>query len=244
MAEFLQQLPQLAEFLKVHMEKAGCSAHDLDHCYRVANMATRLANEDGICSAEELQIIFFAGLLHDVFDSKLYAVNELQTVEETIREMLKTAQFADNIIQDIFTTINNVGYKNLLIPDRDVSSLPKIYFYVQDSDLLDAIGMIGVSRCMAYSGRLNRTLFSSPALIPTTEKETCQIGRDEYLASRKNPEQTATDHFREKLLRIKSLMLTTPGSRLAERRQQNMLQYLQLLKEEINECYFIDNPTL
>lgn len=226
--------PALHSFLDEHMKKAGCAAHDLDHCYRVANLACNLAEADSYQG--RLDVLFAAGLLHDVFDSKLYAPDKLVEVEAQLRSILSQDVSAEDITS-IFSTVNAVGYKNMLIPNRDISSLPAIYPYVQDADLLDAIGAIGVARCMAFSGRINRKLFSKKEdIISDLSTASVTIDRATYLASQQNDDAAATDHFHEKLLRIPGMMLTEPGRRMAAKREKYMQEFLERIREEITEA--------
>lgn len=232
---------ELATFLEGHMNMAGCAAHDLDHCYRVAFLACNLAREDGYDG--NINQLFIAGLLHDVFDSKLYNADKLVEVEQQLRSIISNKDnFNQGDIDDIFTTVRAVGYKNMLIVDRDISQLPVMYKYVQDSDLLDAIGAIGVARCMAYSGRINRKLLASTKDEVISDLESAGISgmmdRTAYIASQTAGDAAATDHFHEKLLRIPGMMLTMPGRRRAEKRNNYMKQFLEHIRDEMGESGF------
>lgn len=67
---------------------------------------------------------------------------------------------------------------------------------VQDADRLDAIGAVGIARTFAYGGKHGRSLDSS------------------------------IDHFYEKLLRLKDLMNTKEGRRMAESRHAFLESFL------------------
>lgn len=236
-----QASSELRDFLAVHMSKAGCAAHDLDHCYRVAYLACSLAQEDGFVG--NVNQLFVAGLLHDVFDSKLYNPDQLVEVEQTLRENLAAKDhFSGKEIDDIFQTVRAVGYKNMLIPNRDISGLPAMYKYVQDSDLLDAIGAIGVARCLAYSGKINRKIGPPRKEDVISDLEAAGISgmmdRSAYLASQTASDAAATDHFHEKLLRIPGMMITGPGRRMAAKRNVYMKQFLEQFREEMGESGF------
>ncbi|CAK4833996.1 unnamed protein product [Aphanomyces euteiches] len=93
---------------------------------------------------------------------------------------------------------------------------------VQDADRLDAIGAMGISRVFAYSGAKGRPIHV-PSLAPREN-----MTPEEY----RNGKDTAINHFHEKLLKLKDLMNTEYGRKLAEQRHQFMLDYLQQFELE------------
>eukprot|EP01039_Chlorochromonas_danica_P006028 gene6028-6638_t len=218
---------RLEDFVSERMKMAGCAAHDVAHCHRVANLARRLA----VTQQANPVIAFYGGLLHDVLDSKLYSAEAAQSAESQVTSLLSQEEALDaSACQDIISIIQNVGYKNMIRPreEFDPWTLSAEYRCVQDADLLDAIGAIGVARCMAYSGRCNRKLFGQD-LLQGSEA----ISREVYLQSQKNKDASAVAHFFEKLLRIKSLLLTEEGQRLGEQRHGHIVSFLQMLDDEL-----------
>lgn len=251
---------ELITFLENHMQKAGCCAHDIAHVYRVAKLALKLAQDEfkeqeGSDSILSFQIIYLTGLLHDVIDSKLYKnelINEiLNKIEYFLTNEVKLdnkglpikdengnpVYLNKNDVEKIILIINSIGYKNLINPEFVKDNLPREYYYVQDSDLLDAIGSIGVARCMAFSGKLNRSLFGindPDSLPPVGEK----MNFDQYKNSQNNTynNNTAVAHFFEKLLRIKYLLTTKVAIEIGEKRHKSMVTFLSLLEDELIEA--------
>jgi uncharacterized protein len=88
---------------------------------------------------------------------------------------------------------------------------------VQDADRLDAIGAIGIARAFTYGGFKNRVLYDPE--IPPVENHS----KETY----KNTTAPTLNHFYEKLLRLKDMMNTGFGKRLANERHHFMLQYLE-----------------
>ncbi len=75
---------------------------------------------------------------------------------------------------------------------------------LSDADKLDAMGAIGIYRAATYGGEHRRPL------------------------------EGFIDHFHEKLLRLRELMYTDEGRRLAEGRHRFMVEYMEQLRRELN----------
>jgi uncharacterized protein len=73
---------------------------------------------------------------------------------------------------------------------------------LQDADRLDAIGAVGIARCFLWSGEHRKVL------------------------------KEAVKHFDEKLLKLKDMMNTEGGKRMAEERHRFMLDFLKELECE------------
>jgi uncharacterized protein len=71
----------------------------------------------------------------------------------------------------------------------------RVLAVVQDSDRLDAIGAIGIARCLTFGGSFNRVLHD-PAILPRTH-----LTQQEY--TDKAAQHTTLNHFHEKLFKLK-----------------------------------------
>jgi len=87
---------------------------------------------------------------------------------------------------------------------------------VQDADRLDAIGAVGLTRVFAYSG-WNQRPIHDPEQKPTLHKTF-----EEY----KSANNTAINHFYEKLLLLKDRMNTKTGKMMAQHRHQFLEDFL------------------
>ncbi|MDQ7835085.1 MAG: HD domain-containing protein [Humidesulfovibrio sp.] len=92
---------------------------------------------------------------------------------------------------------------------------------VQDADRLDGIGAIGIARCFACSGTMNRPFYSAV---------------DPFCAHREPDDGLFTvDHFYRKLFKTAATMQTAAGRAEAERRVEVMRGYLAELGAELGE---------
>ncbi len=90
---------------------------------------------------------------------------------------------------------------------------------LRDADRLEALGAIGVARCFAVSGALDR-----PLIHPD----------DPFARDRAPDDQSyALDHFAVKLLKLPETFLTATGRKLAEDRAEKMRRYLVDLAGEL-----------
>ncbi len=90
---------------------------------------------------------------------------------------------------------------------------------VQDADRLDALGAVGIARCLMLGGQLGRVLYDV----------------EDPFAERREPNDRASsiDHFYTKLLTLAGTMQTDAGRREAVRRTDYMRGYLDQLRSEI-----------
>lgn len=93
---------------------------------------------------------------------------------------------------------------------------------VSDADKLDAMGAIGIARVFTYGGYYHRPIYD-PAIPPNPD-----ISQEEY----KTTENPSLNHFYEKLLKLKDMMYTSYGKKLAIERHQLMVEYLMHFYQE------------
>lgn len=93
---------------------------------------------------------------------------------------------------------------------------------VQDADRLDAIGAIGIARVFAYGGYKNH-----PICIPD-QKPILHQTEEQYLES----QNTAINHFYEKILLLKDRMNTRTALKIAIHRHLFMELYLSRFFQE------------
>mmetsp|Transcript_1582 Transcript_1582/g.2093 ORF Transcript_1582/g.2093 Transcript_1582/m.2093 type:complete len:221 (+) Transcript_1582:44-706(+) len=203
-----QIIQNTIEFVK--KELAGNDAsHDWFHIERVWKLSKTLAREEKI---ENSEIVELAALLHDVNDWK-YSGSETAGVETAVA-FLKSQNFDEEKIKKVAQIIEGVGFKNELANKTEM--FPELAV-VQDADRLDAIGAIGIGRTFAYGGRKSTPMYD-PEIKPVEN-----ITKEQYMHKEKN---TTINHFYEKLLKLKDMMKTETGKKMAQQRHNFMEQFL------------------
>ncbi|MFC5630756.1 MULTISPECIES: HD domain-containing protein [Streptococcus] len=198
-------LENTRQFVK-NLSDGEASGHDWWHIVRVTKTTLTIAKEDGA----DPFICEMAALLHDVADEKLNA-SEAEGLAK-LTAFLDSQSLPSELKAEILAIIQGISYKG----GHNQAVLSLEGQVVQDADRLDAIGAIGIARTMAYSGNKGR-------LIHDPNKQ----ARDNLtLEDYRKGEDTAIMHFYEKLLKLKDLMNTETGKKLAEQRHQFMLDYL------------------
>jgi len=182
------------------------------HLARVVATAARLSAEEGA----EPDIVMPAAWLHD-------CVHVPVTSPDRPRASLMAGDAAIALLADI-------GYP-VALHDRIHHAIAAHSFsariaplsiearVVQDADRLDALGAVGVARCLMLGGQLGRTLYDSND--PFAERRT------------PNDRVSSIDHFYTKLLTLAATMQTASGRREGQRRTAFMVAYLDQLRSEL-----------
>lgn len=206
-------LQAAAALAKSELEHEG-SGHDWWHIRRVTELAKRIAAAE----QADLFICELAALLHDLADEKLVDEPEegMKRTESWVLENNATAEETAHVMEIISTLSFKGGAgKPMTTLEGQV---------VQDADRLDAIGAIGIARTFVYSGKKGRPMYDPN--IPVRHEMT----PEEY----RNGKDTAINHFHEKLLKLKDLLNTDAGRRIAEQRHAFMEEFLERFDQEWN----------
>ncbi|MEB1809362.1 MAG: HD domain-containing protein [Bacillaceae bacterium] len=191
----------------VHNELSGeASGHDWWHIYRVTKLAKTIASVEGA----DVFICEMAALLHDIADEKLNESEEagLKKVESWLQKI----EVEDATMKHIMEIIASMSFKGGgQLPMKTLEGQ-----VVQDADRLDALGAIGIARTFAFGGAKGNIMYD-PSIKPRES-----MSKEDY----QKRDNTAINHFYEKLLKLKDLMNTPYGKQLAEGRHQYMEQFL------------------
>ncbi|KAL4459068.1 hypothetical protein ABPG75_013933 [Micractinium tetrahymenae] len=223
------------------------SSHDWWHIDRVRNSAAALARQEGLQEAEQ-QLAELAALLHDVADHKYssdpdadraclaaFLAHDLGLSEAeqgavlcVIDSMGFNAELARQHAQQAEQRqgAEQQGAEQQAAVAEWEAARQRMLAVVQDADRLDAIGAVGIARCLTFGGRFSRVLHD-PAVPP---RDT--LTRQQYMDKAASAQQTTINHFHEKLLRLKGLMRTGAGRAAAEGRHAFMEAFLQQFQAE------------
>jgi len=147
------------------------ASHDFDHVDRVRKMALHL----GAIEKADLRIVELAALLHDVEDHKY----ETPAQGFTLRDFLRDKVDAEDL-EKIVDIVDNVSYSKEVARTSPMVKSKELQC-VQDADRLDAIGAIGIARCLTFGA---------------------------VRGIRIHGKVSAVSHFHEKLLKIKGMMVS------------------------------------
>lgn len=189
--------------------KGEGTGHDWWHIYRVWNMARRIAYVE---KGADLFVVELAALLHDIADWKFN--NGDETAGPLAAGKWLTKMGVDNeTINHICGVIGDMSFKGAGVKTR-MNTIEGMI--VQDADRLDAMGAIGIARTFAYGGFKGREIYNPDV------KFVKHKSFEEYRKST----GTTINHFYEKLLLLEDLMNTATAKKIARKRHEFMLKFL------------------
>jgi uncharacterized protein len=187
-------------------------AHDLEHIRRVVTNARMLAAQE----QADLAVVLPAAWLHDCVsvakDSPLRAQASLLAGRSAV-EFLQTMNYPAQRLPAIQHAIEAHSFSANITPQTREAQV------VQDADRLDALGAIGLARCLMLSGATGRRLYDPFEPFP---------------AARPLDEQSnAIDHFYTKLFQLADRMTTPAGRAAAAKRTAFLHAFVDQLRDEI-----------
>lgn len=188
------------------------AAHDLNHILRVVKVAKQLA----VAESADLAVVVPAAWLHDCVSlPKNHPERHLASTlaSDKAIEFLVSIHYSSEYFDAIRHSIKAHSFSANIKAETLEAKI------VQDADRLDALGAVGIARCMQVSGTLNRALYAS----------------DDPFCEAREPDDSlySVDHFYNKLLCIAG-SLNTPSARLeGKRREAIMRSFLNNLALEI-----------
>ena len=201
---------QLIGFINAEMQQD--LAHDLNHVFRVVNTAKALCLSEGAM----IEVVLPAAYLHDCFTFAKHHPDRAQS----------SRYAADKAI----AFLESIDYPTKLLPaihhaivahsfSANVAAQSLEAKIVQDADRLDALGAIGISRCLQVSTSLGVQLYNLD---------------DPFCINRQaNDRKYAIDHFYTKLLTLAETMHTQSAQIEAKKRTEYMKTFIAQLKTEL-----------
>jgi uncharacterized protein len=186
--------------------------HDWQHVERVTATARVLATAEGA----DLLVALASALLHELVNlpkSDPQSHRAADSCAAIARHLLADLDLPEAIIDRIAACIQEHPFSRGVSPSSIESAV------LQDADRLDAIGAIGIARCLATAGTIGRAFYSP---------------EDPFCRERQPDDQRwAIDHFYRKLLRVPGRLNTSTARRLAEPRIEIMRAWLSALESEV-----------
>jgi Predicted HD superfamily hydrolase len=183
------------------------SGHDWWHIARVRDMALHIHEAE---KKGNKTVIELAALLHDIGDSKFKKQGDPEP-GAVISEFLKGLDVDDDQIIEVVRINRFISFSS---PEKN-DKMSDEFMIVQDADRLDAIGAIGIARAFSYGGFRNNAIYIPDEISSGSSKST--IG-----------------HFNDKLLKLKDMMNTLTGRKIAEERHKILEMFLEQFYKEWN----------
>lgn len=203
--------PAFAAFIQAEMQTD--LAHDYQHVLRVVKNASKLCQLEGAIEA----VVLPAAWLHDCLSlpkDHPQRAQASQLAADKAISFLTSIQYPAEHYQAIHHAICCHSYSANIKPTTLEAKI------VQDADRLDALGAIGIARCLQVSSQLKRPLYAPD---------------DPFCNTRKIDDKTFTlDHFYQKLLKIKNTMHCQSARKEADKRSEYMQGFLEQLQSEIS----------
>ena len=180
------------------------SGHDLDHAWRVFNVATKIAEQEDA----DVDVVGASALTHDVHRSM--GDDEYVAPEESlpaVRSVLEATSFPREKLPAVLHCVEvheEYEFRGTENPAETTEAL-----VLQDADNLDAIGAVGVARNFAFTGVVGNRLWAPDA--------------DEY---------SGLEHFSDKLLHLEDEMNTATARTLAEDRHAFLEEFADRFEAE------------
>ena len=209
------------ERLRVQMADAD-PAHGLEHVQRVVRNACLIAKKLGNSSDSaglrevDFEVLLPAAWFHDC----VYVPKNSAQRSEASR---LAAEQAVIVLRDLgypalkFPAISHAIEAHSFsaqIPCRSLEAQ-----VLQDADRLEALGAIGLARCLMTGGSMGQRLYHPEDPFPISREP-----RDD---------QQSVDHFFAKLLKLPSTMQTESGKQIASERAGYLAAFLEQLAQEI-----------
>lgn len=186
--------------------------HGPAHLERVVATALRLAAEEGARAEVVLPAAWLHDCVHVAKDSPDRARASRLAADRALR-FLESSGYPSPILPEVRHAIEAHSYSAGIAPQTTEAKV------VQDADRLDALGAIGLARCIAVGAALGRPVYEP---------------RDPFCRARAPDDLGASvDHFYTKLLKLAGTMQTPAGRREAERRTAFLRAFLAQLESEI-----------
>jgi uncharacterized protein len=190
---------------------SGDTSHDTGHALRVALWTLRLGG-----AAVGFREAVAAALLHDAVNRpkdhpERARASELSAAAAAVR--LRALGFADDAVERVAAAVRDHSFSRGAVPADALGRA------LQDADRLEALGAIGLLRCIGTGARMGAEWFHAD---------------DPWAAARPlDDRRYSLDHFFTKLLRLPETLCTDAGREEGSRRAALLREFVTRLGEEL-----------
>jgi len=207
-------------------KELACSAHNIDHIFRVYNMALRIAKEE---KNVDLDVLKSAILLHDIArvkedNDKTGKIDHAIESAKMAKSILEKLNYSQEKIKHIQDCIISHRYKT---DNRPKTIEAKILF---DADKLDALGAIVIMRSGMWLGKNNGSIFPTMPLEKYIKINL--VGGKINGRIKDNSKHSIFYEHEIKNKKLPELMNTKTGKKIAKERLKFMNSFLERLKKE------------
>ncbi len=174
------------------------------HGFDHVERVLRSAREIQAQTGGERVVVELAALLHDLGDAKFHA--GVERSGEFARDILSDLGELPEAITHVVHIVDNISFRK----GAGAAELSLEGKIVQDADRLDALGAIGIVRTVEYGAVIGQPFYRSDG----------ESGK------------TGIDHFYDKLFKLRDLLNTDAGRRMAVEREQFMRAFLDQFQRE------------
>jgi len=209
-------------YIKIENYMFSCmkdSAHDPEHIFRVLFQSLKIASK--IKEKINYDVLITSCLLHDIGREKQF--NDSSICHAKIggimaKKYLLENKWSETDAEHVNKCISTHRFRGDNIPETIEA---KILF---DSDKLDVIGCLGISRTLMYKGHVKSKIYE------LKNGEIC-------LGNNKNDEETFFKEYNVKLIKLYDKFYTKEARKIAKKQKKYAQYFYDKLLEQINEAY-------
>lgn len=212
------------KIIEIVQDKLTCSAHNLDHVFRVYNLCLLIAQYE---KDIDLEILIPSALLHDIArveesQDKTGEIDHAVLGSVIAGDILRTLEYDEEKIEKIKHCIIAHRFRTGNEPNTMEA---KILF---DSDKLDVIGASGIARTFMLSGQFGQRLTVNESLDEYLKGNTVENGRLKDVSK-----HTPFIEYEVKFKKIPDKLYTDKAKEIGKERLKFMEEYFNRLKSEI-----------
>lgn len=220
--DYIKKYKNIVDIVK---ERLTCSAHNLDHVFRVTNLCLLIAESE---KDVDLDILIPAALLHDIA-----RVEESKDQTGKIDHAVLGSEIAGYILEKLgYKQVNIQKIKDCILAHRfRTGHVPdtieeKILF---DADKLDVIGASGIARTFMLAGQFGQSLSADDESIDEyLQNNTVENGRLKDVSK-----HSPFIEYELKFKKVPDKLYTKKAKEIGKERLAFMEHYFKRLKEEI-----------